>query len=518
MSAAAQSGPLPARPRPRERVKKNALAHLREREKKSLLVVHRRNSTPSPACGGGPGRGLLFALALLLSACAIGPDYRRPDSATPPAQYRATTALQNEKSIADVSWAQLFGDPELVAVIQQALTTNLDLLSAVARVEEFRARQHITRAAFGPDIRAVASTSPNPQSDEDASYSGGLSLTWELDLFGRLRRSNEGARAQLLASEDNARAVMSSLVASVATTWFQLRELDAEVAIIHDTIRSQEESLNLVQSLLRNGVASAAEEQQAIAQLAATRAQLPLAIQQRAQAENFLQYLLGNPPQEMPRSATPTFPVVPPDIPVGLPAQLLERRPDVRALEQSLHAATAQIGVAEASRFPYLSIGLTSFFGLVSPELKHLLDGEDPAQDVFAVGPSLDMPIYQSGRGTANVDVARAQQREAEFAYRTGILQALREVADALVATDQVREVILQNRVRADAAARALHLQRMRYRAGVVSYIEVLDAERQLFSAQIDLARSKLTQLQSNVDLYRALGGGWSDQDLKKLQ
>ncbi|HWK74046.1 MAG TPA: efflux transporter outer membrane subunit [Povalibacter sp.] len=455
--------------------------------------------------------------ALLCCACAIGPNYKRPDAVTPPAAYRAVAATQTEKSIADAAWAELFGDPELTEVIRQALAGNLDLANAVARVEEFRARQRIERSAFGPQIRGVASTSPNPQSDEDASYSAGLSLNWELDLFGRIRRSNEAARAQLFASEDNARAVMSSLVASVATTWFQLRELDAEVGIIRETIQTQEASLSLVQSLMRNGVASGAEEQQAIGQLASTRAQLPLALQQRAQVENFLQFLLGNPPNEIKRNAQPAFVLVPPDIPVGLPAQLLERRPDVRALENSLHAATAQIGVAQASRFPYLTIGLTSFLGVVSPELARLVDGDDPSQDVFSIGPSADMPLFQSGRGSANVAAARAVQRQAALAYRSGVLQALREVADSLVATEQVRELIDQNNIRTNAAAEALRLQRMRYRAGVISYIEVLDAERQLFSAQIDLARAKLSQLQSYVDLYRALGGGWSDDEIRRL-
>lgn len=463
-------------------------------------------------------RASSLLLALLCSACAIGPDYERPDVVVPDDSYRSPAAIQAEKSLADVEWAQLFGDPELAAAIRQALSTNLDLLSAVARVEEFRAQQRIARSAFGPDIRAVASTSPNPLSDEDASYSGGLSLNWELDLFGRIRRSNESARAVLLASQDNARAVMSSLVAAVASTWFELRELDAEVRIVQDTIRTQEDSLALVQSLLRNGVASGAEEQQAIGQLATTRAQLPLALQRRAQTENFLQFLLGNPPREVARNREGTLMAVPPEIPVGLPAQLLERRPDVRALENNLHAATAQIGVAEASRFPYLTIGLTSFFGIVSPELARLVDGDDPATDVLAIGPSAEVPIFQSGRGNANVAAARAARDQAEFAYRSGVLQALREVADALTATDQVRELIVQNGVRTDAAAETLRLQRMRYRSGVISYIEVLDAERQLFSAQIDLARSQLTQLQSYVELYRALGGGWSDAELRTLQ
>jgi multidrug efflux system outer membrane protein len=201
---------------------------------------------------------------------------------------------------------------------------------------------------------------------------------------------------------------------------------------------------------------------------------------------------------------------VPADIPVGLPAQLLARRPDLRQLENQLHAATANVGVAEASRFPYLSIGLTSFFGLVSTDLGSLLDGGDPAAELFSIGPFVDMPVFQSGRGVANVDVARAQLLQSELAYRRGVLQAYREVADALIVTDKVRGVIEESRIRATAATRLLDLQQKRYRAGVVSYLEVLDAQRQMFLAETELARSRVAQLEGYVELYRALGGGWS--------
>jgi multidrug efflux system outer membrane protein len=334
-------------------------------------------------------------------------------------------------------------------------------------------------------------------------------LNWELDLFGRLRRANEATRAELLATEDAQRGIVASLVAEVAATWFQLREIDEEILIIERTIASQQASLDLVRSLKRNGVASAAEEQQALSQLAATRSQLPQAEQRRVQTENALRYLLGGEPGPVARTGEAKAFPVPDQIPVGLPAQLLARRPDVRQLEQQLHAATASVGVAEASRFPYLTLGLTSFFGLISPELGRLLDGDDPAQDLFSIGPYLDMPVFQSGRGTANVDVAKAQLLQAELAYRRAVLNAYRETADALVVTDKVRGVIAENTVRRDAASRVLDLQRKRYKAGVVSFIEVLDAERTLFAAEIDLARSRLSQAQGYVDLYRALGGGW---------
>lgn len=464
----------------------------------------------------GPLRTLALAVTLGLAGCAIGPDYQRPELPVPE-QHRGVLTPQQAASFADLEWPAVLGDPELVPILQRALGGNLDLRIAAARVEEFRGRARVSRSYLGPEIRGVGSTSPNPASDEDSSYSLGLQLNWELDLFGRLRRADEATRAQLLASEDFARGVMNTLVADVATTWFRLRELDEQVAIIERTIRSQEESLALVRSLKRNGVASGTEEQQALSQLAATRAQLPLAIQRRVQTENLLRFLLGYTPDGVARSQPPRAFPVPAELPVGLPAQLLARRPDLRQLENELHAATAAVGVAEASRFPYLSIGLTSFFGILSPELGRLLDGDDPASSLFSIGPFVDMPLYQSGRGTGNVEVARAQLKQSELAYRRGVLQAYRETADALVVTDTVREFITQTAAREASAREVLRLQQLRYRSGVVSFLEVLDAERQLFAAELELARARLNQIEGYIELYRALGGGWSEAELQRL-
>jgi multidrug efflux system outer membrane protein len=450
-----------------------------------------------------------LAVAIALGGCALGPDYKRPADLPAPAQFSNVLTPQEATSFADLSWADAFNDPELKPILETAIRNNLDLQIALARVEEYRGYSRVARSYLGPEIRGVGSTSPSAGSKEDSAYSLGLKLNWELDLFGRLRRSNEAARAQLLATEDAARGVTTSLIANVATTWFQLRELDEEVAIIERTIESQQASLELVQSQKRNGVASATEEQQALSQLAATRAQLPLAEQRRVQTENLLRFLLGEAPAPMKRADTPSAFPVPVELPVGLPAQLLTRRPDLRQLENQLHAATANVGVAQASRFPYLSIGLTSFFGIVSPELGHILDGNDPAASLFSIGPYVDMPIFQSGRGTGNVRVAEAQLKQAELAYRRGVLQAYRETADALIITDKVRSVIRENQIRRDAARKVLDLQHKRYRAGVVSYFEVLDAERQLFAAEIDLSRARQSQLEGYVELYRALGGGW---------
>jgi len=457
-------------------------------------------------------------VALAPAGCAIGPDYKRPADLPAPAQYRGVLSPQQADSFADTEWSDAFNDPELRGVLEAALRNNLDLRLAFARVEEYRGYARVARSYLGPEVRGVGNTAPSTFGKENSSYSLGLALNWELDLFGRLRRSNEAARAQLLASEDAARGVMNTLVANVAATWFQLRELDEEVAIIQRTIDSQSASLALVRSLKRNGVASATEEQQALSQLAATRAQLPLTEEQLVQTENLLRFLLGAEPAAVPRTPLPQGIPVPAGIPVGLPAQLLSRRPDLRQLEDQLHAATANLGVAESTRFPYLTVGLTSFFGTVSPEIRHLIDAKDPATSLFSIGPYVDIPIFQSGRGTGNVEAAKAQLKEADLAYRRGLLQAYRETADALVATDKVRSVIVESQVGAEAARRVLDLQVKRYRAGVASYLEVLDAERQLFAAEINLARAKLGQLHGYVELYRALGGGWSDAEIKRLR
>jgi multidrug efflux system outer membrane protein len=463
---------------------------------------HRHRATAGAAT-------LAVAIVLVLGGCAIGPDYERPTDLPAAEQYRGVLQPQDAASFADLGWTAVFNDPDLRPLVETALRNNLDLRIAAARVEEFRARVRVSRSAYGPEIRATGSTSPTPATKDDSTYTLGLTLNWEIDLFGRLRRANEATRAQLLASEDFQRGVVTSLVADVTTAWFQLLELDEEVAIIERTITSQQASLDLVRSQKRNGVASATEEQQALAQVAGTRSQLPLAEQRRVQTENLLRFLLGTVPGAVERPAVARPLAVPEAIPVGIPAQLLERRPDLRQLEHELHAATAAVGVAEANRFPYLSIGLTSFFGLVSTDLGSLLDGDDPASELFSVGPFVDMPIFQSGGGIANVDVANAQLLQSDLSYRRGVINAYREVADALVGTDKIRAVIVEGVIQRDAAQKVLDLQYKRYRAGVVSYLDVLDAQRTLFTAEIDLARNRQSQREAYVELYRALGGGW---------
>lgn len=451
----------------------------------------------------------VLALGALAAGCALGPNYRRPQAAAPPA-YRGVTAAE-ARSLADTPWFELFAEPELNQLIRDALQSNLDLRLAAARVEEFRARAGLARSELGPTIGGAFETSAAPRQGVDNSYFGGLVFNWEIDFFGRLRRGSEAARADLLASEWAARATMASLVSDVAQTWFTLRSLDEQAAIARRTITTQEQSLELVRVLMRGGLASGVEEAQAVNQLATTRAQLPAIERQQVQAENLLSVLLGRPPQRLEREAPAHASPVPPEIPAGLPSSLLERRPDVAAAEARLHAATARVGVAQASRIPVPSIGLTGTLGMVSTALRDLFTGDATGARVASLGPFASVPLFDSGRGKRGVEIARAQLDQAEIEWRNTVLLSLREVADALVTVDRVREEIAQNEVREKAAREYLRLTDLSYRGGVRSYLEVLDAQRQLFSAEIDVSQSRRALLLGFVELYRALGGGWSE-------
>ena len=462
---------------------------------------------------------LLLLPVLALSACApLGPNYTRP-TVTPPAAYRGATVTPDQaKSIADLPWFELFKEPELAALVREALDHNLDLLSAIARVEEFRGRAALAGADLKPFVGGSLSSSPQPTGgDIDNVYNAGLFFNWEIDFFGRLRRAAEAARAELLASEDGSRAVMSTVASGVAQGYVALRTLDEQIEITRRNIQAQEASLKLVQTLAQGGVASSTEVQQALTQLASTRAVLPRVERQLVQVENQVSVLLGRAPREVVRGTGPSALPTVPDIPVGLPSQLLERRPDIRLAENQLRAAVARIGVAVAQKIPVPRIGLTASFGRISTSLDDFFQGGDKAENLLSFGGFFDIPFYDGGLGNARVRIAQAQAEQAALGYRSVILQSFREVADALVTLDKIRQEIAENQIRFDASREYLRLTDLRYRGGVVSYLEVLDAQRQVFSAELDLSNSRLTQLLAVIDLYRALGGGWSDEELKKL-
>jgi multidrug efflux system outer membrane protein len=466
---------------------------------------------------------LLAALGALF-ACAVGPSYERPDTVLPEA-YRGQAQSAQAVSLADLGWWELYQDPRLAELIRTALDQNLDLQIAVARVEEARARARAANADFFPSVGGTLSTAASPaavsavpgaapgsvdlvRTAAGSSYTGGAQLSWELDFFGRVRRSSQAARADLLASEEGRKAAVSSLVAQVASTYFQLRVLDAQREVTLETIASDEASLKLVRAQMRGGVASATEEQQALGQLASVRAQLPGIEQQIAEAENQLSVLLGRHPGAVGRPRGDEGAPVPVEIPAGLPSELLERRPDIRQAEEQLAAATARIGVARAQTFPFPRIFLTAFAGAVSGSLSALLKGNGAGMNSW--GPGVTWPLLDLS-GRANVGVAEAQTKQAALAYQSAILNALREVADSLSALQTVRAQIEQQEIRVKSGQEYARLTNLRYQRGVSSYLEVLDAQRQYYSAQIDYQSARLTQLQALVQLYKALGGGWSD-------
>ncbi len=455
----------------------------------------------------------MLALPLVLSACMVGPDYQKPELDLPD-QHRTTLAAGEGAALADIAWFELFADPLLEQLIATALQQNLDLRQALGRVLENRQRARLAGAGPYPNIIGSLSNTPAPGTgDNDTNFSLGIALGWELDLFGKLRRAVEAADAEALATEEGARAVTVSLVAAVSSTYFLIQQLDRQIGIVQRTIDSQSESLELVRSLKQSGVVSAAEENQALSLLASSKAQLPALQQTRMQAENALALLLGLPPQpQVPEQIN----VAAPDLPsftVDLPTELLADRPDVRAAEQRLHAATARVGVAIANRFPFPTIGLTGFAGRFSTSLDDLIDG---GTDLFSWGPTLSVPLLDFGRTKAGVRIADAQLIQASEAYRSVVLGALREVADALIGYQSAADIIEHNRTRTAAAEQVLQLQRMRFKQGVVAFLEVLDAERQLLAAELALAQADFGRVQQFVELYRALGGGADEQRLSE--
>jgi outer membrane protein, multidrug efflux system len=469
-------------------------------------------------------RKLAWGLCLLtLSACAAGPNYKRPEEPLP-ASYRFQAEAPAARSLADLTWWELYKDPDLATLIRTALEENLDLRIAVARVEEARARAGVARADFYPTVYANLATAPRAESsqftngqdgqpvwttkDSGSTYLGGAFLNWEIDFFGRVRRSTQAAVADLVSTEQGRRAAVTSLVAQVATDYFTLRSLDEQHDITVRTIKSNQDALDLVRERMKGGIASGSEEAQALGQLAAVKTQLPDIDRQAAQRENELSVLLANAPGPIARARDGALLAFPPEVPAGLPATLLERRPDILQAEQRLVAATARIGVAKASAFPFPRILLTAFLGGISTSLSDLLKGDTGG--IFSWGPSVNWPLLDL-KGKANVDVARAQTEQAVLAYRGTILVALREVADALVALEAARGQLGDAETRVTAGGEYLRLTTLRYTGGVASYLEVLDAQRQLYSAEIDYSRVRASGLLAEVQLYRALGGGWTD-------
>jgi multidrug efflux system outer membrane protein len=453
----------------------------------------------------------MAALGLALAGCAVGPNYKRP-SVPVPERFYGDQQTQEARSLADVPWWEVFQDPILTGLVEEAVRNGFDARLAAARVEEARARYGIARSQFFPAVdyefagqRARANPIVNPSGQAQTAWTVNAGFSWELDLWGRIRRLNEAARAAYLATEEGRRGVLLSLVSDVATVYMELRELDQELEIAHRTTAAFQDTYDLFNRRLEGGAASALETARAEALLGQVSAQIPEIEREIVARENQLNFLLGRTPQPILREGPVT--TLPPDVPAGLPSALLERRPDIRESEQLLIAANANVGVAKADFFPRLS--LTGLFGNVSPELSDLFS----SGKTWSIGGGLLGPIFQGGRIKRSYQAAQAQWEQARIRYEATTVNAFGEVSRALVDRTKLVEAERQ-RARAVAAYReAVRLANVRYRSGLSAYFEVLEAQQQLFPAEISLAQTRRNQLVAVVDLYRALGGGWPAEE-----
>jgi multidrug efflux system outer membrane protein len=450
----------------------------------------------------------------LLAGCAVGPNYKRPQVDSP-AIFRDDIAPTNN-SFADLSWWQVYQDTILQGLIREAFTNNYDLRIAIARVGQARALAMQARSHFVPSVdyngtvsrgRNDLFGSPFPNNGVTASSAvATLNAFWEVDLWGRVRRLNESARAQLLATEEARHGVRLSLLSDVATDYLQLLELDQELEIAMRTTNSFDESLRIFTQRLNGGTATDLEASRAEAALADVASVIPAIKEQISITENELCILLGRNPGPIRRGGALLI-GLPPEVPTGLPSALLERRPDVRETEQLLRSANAQIGESVAEFFP--KIGLTAFFGKISPELSAFTLGGANTWGIAAEGAG---PLFEGGRLVGQYRQTKAARDEALLRFQQAALTALRDVSDALVLRERLEEIREQQAREVTALERAVKVSTERYLAGKASYYEVLEAQQQLFPAQLNVARTQRDQQLALVALYKALGGGWNEQ------
>jgi multidrug efflux system outer membrane protein len=457
---------------------------------------------------------LLFSVALLASGCTVGPNYKRPTVAVP-GLYRGTVSTEavptQLAALGDQKWWDVFQDGQLRTLIRTAVVQNYDSRIAASRVLEARAQLGITRADQFPSVGAGAGISDtrNSQSKflpafETSTGQVNLAAAWELDFWGKYRRATEAARANLVASEWARREVLSTLVANVASAYFQLRAHDLELEISKRTLNSRQESLRLTRILADGGSTSLLDVRQAEQLVFTASAEIPVLEQQIEQQENFISILLGQNPGDLPRGQTLTEQRQPPEVPPGLPSSLLERRPDIQQAEAQLVAANAEIGVARAAYFPQIS--LNGAGGFQSSALTSLFTGPAGA---WSFGASLTQPIFTGGRLRSQVRLAEARQQTAVLSYQQSIQGAFRDVSDGLVAYRKTREFRTQQELLFGSAGDAARLSHMRYNGGVTGYLEVLTNETNAFSTELGLVEAQLNELLAMVQLYQALGGGW---------
>jgi multidrug efflux system outer membrane protein len=458
--------------------------------------------------------------AVLLAGCTVGPNYRRPQVAIP-ANFRAPSPLPEPQaeSLADLKWFEVFHDGKLQELVRAALVHNYDLQDAAARVDEARANLGITRSNQFPQVDAGAAVEITRQSrdgqlrlpssfvtSENRNWgSASLNLlSFEIDLWGRLRRATESARANLLSAEENRKAVVSSLVSEVAATYFQLLQFDYELEISQRTLETRRESLRLVRDRQGGGVATLLDLRQTEQLVSSAAENIPALQQQIEQSENRIALLLGRNPEGVARGRGFLEQEVPPEVPAGMPSALLERRPDIRAAEQALVAANANIGVAKAAYFPQIS--LSGLLGGQSSRLASLFSGPN---GTWSFVPQITQPIFAGGRIKSGVRLAEAGRERARIAYERSIQTAFAETSDALIAHQRTRESRLEQENLVTALQDRKRLAYVRYRGGVDTQLNALDADRDLFQAELTLTQIRYAELLSVVQLYKALGGGW---------
>jgi len=455
---------------------------------------------------------LSFLLALILSGCMMGPDYRRPTVETP-ASWRFEE--KEARDIGNAAWWEQFNDSVLNALIQTALKENKDIMIATARVEEFVGRYAITRASLFPQADAGAAVGRSRATDNSSTpltpatinpadnYSASLNASWEIDLWGKLRRAKEASRADLLSQEEGRRGVILTLVTSVASAYVNLLNLDKQLEIARRTAQSRKESYDLFQLRFRGGVISELELSQVKSNYEQALAIIPSLEKAIAQQENALSILLGRNPGPVPRGKK-IDDLVLPAVPAGLPSELLAKRPDIRQAEQTLIAANARIGVARSLYFP--TISLTGTYGFASTDLSTLFQGPSRA---WSWNVPLNVPIFTAGAIAGQVEAAEAIQRQALVQYQQSIQTAFREVEDSLIDQRRSREVLEMQTRQVESLRTYARFARLRFENGYTSYIEVLDAERSLFDAELARAQTTGVLFQALVNLYKAMGGGW---------
>lgn len=460
-------------------------------------------------------------ILMLLNGCAVGPNYERPPISSP-VEFRGQPAAQGasgapaaaQASLADEAWWDVLHDSTLRGLVDEALKSGFDIRAAAWRVEEARANAGIAKAEFFPQIQGGAGWSRGRVSEFVSPVPGTLELydvnvgfSWEADLWGRIRRLNEAALARYLATEEARRGVQLSLVSEVATAYFELRALDAEKEIAERTARAFKETHDLFSRRHEAGLASALETASAAAPLATTQAVIPDLERRITAQENRIALLLGRNPGDVPRGAALDAQILPPEIPAGLPSELLQRRPDLRQAEQALIAANADVGVTVAEYFP--SLRLTGVFGGLAPQVSDLFKGGKQ----WSIGGGLLTPLFQGRRLKNQNRAAVARFEQAKVEYERSVTNAFSEVSTALVAYERLAHVEEEQARAVTAYREAVDLANERYLSGLADYLEVLLAQRQLFPAENTLTQVRFERLAALVDLYRALGGGWRLED-----